>query len=97
MGCYLVANIVIDDRKEYKKNERRIFRHLRKYGGELLCVDDNPETIDGKDIDGRLLIMKFSTKQVAKNWFFDKDYQEMAKKYRYHCSEVKFVSLLENE
>jgi|TARA_B100001094_G_scaffold331202_1_gene398759 uncharacterized protein (DUF1330 family) len=93
MSSYLVGNVIIKDSSEYRKYERRIFRYLKKHNGKLLVYDDNPTSVQG-NIDGRLLIMEFPNKKNALEFWNDKDYIKMSEKYRYHCSEVQFVTII---
>ena len=38
--------------------------------------------------------MEFPNKKDALEFWNDKDYIKMSEKYRYHCSEVQFVTII---
>ena len=79
---YMVANFVIEDPEEYRRYEKGFFPLLRRYGGEFITYDDNPATLEGDRLMGRMVMFRFPSEEAARSWFADADYQALAKHRR---------------
>lgn len=80
---YMLVNLAITDADTYREYEKGFFGFLKKYGGEFITYDDNPITLEG-DVprEGRVIIFKFPSEQVAKDWYADTEYQALSEKRR---------------
>jgi uncharacterized protein (DUF1330 family) len=76
---YAVVNLVVTDAATYRKYEKGFFPLLKKYQGEFVTYDDNPIHLEGHSPrSGRLIIFKFPSEKLAKDWFADTDYQALS-------------------
>ncbi len=79
MSYYFVAQIRITDEIEYQKyldNAEDIFR---KYKGEYLSVDNNPQIVEGCWNYTRTVLIRFNNKNDFDEWYNSKDYQDILK------------------
>jgi uncharacterized protein (DUF1330 family) len=76
---FMIVNLSITDKEEYLKYEKGFFPILKRFGGEFVTYDDNPETFEGsKPLEGRSIIFKFPSEQAARDWYADEDYQALS-------------------
>ena len=79
IAVHMIANLVVHDAEEYRKYEKGFFPILKRFGGEFVTYDDQPETLEGSEpTEGRLIIFKFPSEQAAKDWYNDGDYQALS-------------------
>ncbi|NQV71086.1 MAG: DUF1330 domain-containing protein [Pseudohongiella sp.] len=79
VAVYMIANLVVEDADEYRKYEQGFFPILKRFGGEFITFDDNHETLEGSTpTEGRVIIFKFPSEQVAKQWYKDEEYQALS-------------------
>lgn len=78
LSVFAITNLKIHDPVPYKVYEKGFFPLLKKYGGEFITYDDNPITLEGiNPRSGRMIIFKFPSEEIAKNWYHDPDYQSL--------------------
>jgi uncharacterized protein (DUF1330 family) len=83
IAVYMIVNLAITDKEEYRKYEKGFFPILKRYGGEFVTYDDNPLTFEvASPIAGRSIIFKFPSEQAAKDWYADPDYQALSESRR---------------
>ncbi|NTV47435.1 MAG: DUF1330 domain-containing protein [Chlorobiales bacterium] len=76
---YAIVNLVVTDAATYRKYEKGFFPLLKKYQGEFVTYDDNPIHLEGDSPrPGRMIIFKFPSEKLAKDWFADSDYQALS-------------------
>jgi len=91
---FMVVNLAITDADEYRKYEKGFFGLLKKYGGEFVTFDDKPITLEGDSPrSGRMIIFKFPSEQVAKQWYADPDYQTLSQ-HRRGRTKLEFLTLV---
>jgi len=79
VAVYMIANLVVKDANEYRKYEKGFFPILKKFGGEFVTFDDNHENLEGQSpLEGRVIIFKFPSEELAKQWYLDDDYQTLS-------------------
>ena len=81
---YMVVNLSINDRDEYRVYEKGFFPFLKKYNGTFITYDDSPVCLEGdtpKQFD-RVIIFSFPSELDADNWWADEGYQELSKNRR---------------
>jgi Uncharacterized conserved protein len=79
MSYYFIAQIRIKNEIEYQKyldNAEDIFR---KYKGEYLSVDNNPQIVEGCWNYTRTVLIRFNNKNDFDEWYNSKDYQDILK------------------
>lgn len=77
MSYYFLANIKINDFKEYQKYLNDIDEIFLKYSGTYLAVDDNPLILEGKWEYTRAVIIEFKTKSDFNDWYNSEEYQKI--------------------
>ncbi len=78
-AVYMIVNLTVTDKDEYRKYEKGFFPILKRFGGEFVTYDDKPETFEGVNpIAGRSIIFKFPSEQAAKDWYADAEYQALS-------------------
>ena len=76
---YMIANLVVENPDEYRKYEKGFFPILKRFGGEFVTFDDSHENLEGKSpLEGRVVIFKFPSEKVAKDWYNDEEYQALS-------------------
>ncbi|NKB34576.1 MAG: DUF1330 domain-containing protein [Pseudomonadales bacterium] len=79
IAVYMIANLVVSDADEYRKYEQGFFPILKRFNGEFVKFDDSHENLEGTDpLEGRVIIFKFPSEQVAKDWYNDEEYQALS-------------------
>ena len=92
--AYLIANLVITDASEYRQYEKGFFPILKRFGGEFMTFDDAPLTLEGSaPPEGRLILFKFPSAEVAQAWFDDPEYQALSE-HRRAGTEPKHLTLV---
>jgi uncharacterized protein (DUF1330 family) len=84
----------IHDAETYKKYTDRTPPIVKKYGGKFLTRGEPFTCVEGKNYDGRLVILEFPTQADAEAWFNDPDYQE-AMTFRHAASTMNYLLLQE--
>jgi uncharacterized protein (DUF1330 family) len=76
---YMIANLVVEDADEYRKYEKGFFPILKRFGGEFVTFDDSHENLEGESpLEGRVIVFKFPSEEIAKNWYHDEEYQALS-------------------
>lgn len=91
---YMVVNLSVTDADTYRQYEKGFFGFLKKYDGEFLTFDDNPETLEGESPrSGRMIIFKFPSEQAAKDWYADAEYQALSE-HRRAGTTLEFLTMV---
>ena len=68
MSYYFVANITINDKKEYQKYVDKVDEVFSKFNGKYLAIDDNPILLEGKWNYKRAVLIEFKSKSDFDDW-----------------------------
>lgn len=79
MSVYFVAQIKIQDLREYELYLEKCNEVFSKYHGEYVAVDSNPEVLEGVWKYSRIVLIKFPSRIELKEWYMSKEYQEILK------------------
>jgi len=90
MNYYFIAQIKINNEKEYQKYIEKSDYILKKYNGKYLSVDNNPVILEGKWKYTRIVVIKFNSKSDFDNWYNSNEYQEILK-YRLNASDCDTI------
>ena len=82
MSVYIIAQISIADRDLYKKYQERFLEVFRKFKGQLLAGDENPQVVEGVWEKDKVVLLKFPDKESFEDWAFSSEYREIAKDRR---------------
>jgi len=94
MSVYVLANLVIRDREEYGEYVRAFMPVFRKFQGEVLSVEDSPQTIEGSWRYSRTVLLRLPSEQHLRAWYDSPDYQAIAK-HRWNAADSDVVVLKE--
>ncbi len=93
LPAYLLANFVIHDAETYRLYEKGFFPILKKHGGEFITFDDKVETLEGNDVQGRVVLIKFASADAARAWYEDPEYQAISEHRRAGVN-LNFLSIV---
>jgi len=94
MPAYVVSMMTINDPETYKQYTDRTPLIVKKYGGKFLTRGEDITCVEGKEYEGRMVILEFPDKASVEAWFADPDYQE-AMKFRHAASTMNYLLLQE--
>lgn len=94
MPAFVVSMMTIHDPETYKSYTDRTPPIVKKYGGKFLTRGQPFTCVEGKDYDGRLVILEFPSQAHVEAWFNDPDYQE-AMTFRHAASTMNYLLLQE--
>lgn len=92
MSHYIVAQIDIVDRDEYRKYEAGFLEIFLKYEGKILAGSEEPSVLEGAWPFTRTVIIEFPSKESALAWYQSDEYQALAK-HRFAASTANMVLL----
>lgn len=90
MSYYFVANIKINDEKEYQRYIEKTEEVFKMYKGKYLVVDNTPEVLEGNWDYTRTVIIEFESKTEFENWYNSAEYREILK-YRLNAAECDSI------
>ena len=94
LPVYMVVNLSVTNRDEYRRYEKGFFGILKKYGGTFVTYDDNAETFEGDSPrNGRMIIFRFPSEQAARDWYSDPEYQSLAE-FRRAGTKLEFLTMV---
>jgi len=79
MSYYFIAQIRIKDDIEYQKYIDKAGYIFKKYKGEYLSVDNNPQILEGDWDYTRTVLIRFNNKKDFNGWYNSSDYQNIIK------------------
>lgn len=94
VAVYMIANLVVEDAREYRKYEKGFFPILKRFGGEFVTFDDSHENFEGESpLEGRVIIFKFPSEELAKQWYNDDEYQALSQ-FRRAGTTLKSITMV---
>ena len=94
LPVFMIANLVVEDVDTYRQYEKGFFPILKRYGGEFVTFDDNPQTLEGSaPRPGRIVIFKFPSEETALEWYNDPEYQALSD-HRRAGAPLQFLTLV---
>ena len=94
MPAYVVSMMTVHDPTTYKKYTDRTPAVVKRHGGRFLTRGEAFTCVEGKEYDGRLVILEFPSRTHIEAWFADPDYQE-AMAFRHASSTMNYLLLQE--
>jgi uncharacterized protein (DUF1330 family) len=86
MAYFFLAQIKINDEKEYQKYLDESDRVFSKYKGKYIAVENSPVILEGHWNYNRTVLIEFETKSDFENWYYSEEYQYILK-YRLKAAE----------
>ncbi len=94
MSVYVISMMSVHDPATYRKYTDRTPPIVKKHGGRFLTRGEEIACVEGKDYDGRMVILEFPSKAQAEAWYNDPEYQE-AMKFRQAASTMNYLLVQE--
>jgi len=89
---YLIAQINIHDREQYRQYEAGFMEIFRRFNGKMLAADEAPMTLEGDWSYTRTVLIEFPTDEDALAWYQSEDYQALAK-HRFAASSANLIKI----
>ena len=77
MSVYAVFHVNITDQAKYSEYAKHSPRIIAKWGGRAIVRGGNPEALEGDVLGNRVVIVEFASRQVARDFYHSKDYQDV--------------------
>ena len=92
MSVYIINNMVIRDRDEYRKYERAFLPTFLRFGGEVLSVQDEPKPREGAWPYSRTVLLRMPSEEQARAWYESAEYQAIVT-HRWNSTDSNVVIL----
>lgn len=90
MSYFFIANIRINDNREYLKYLERAGEVFRRFNGKYLAVDGEPDCLEGRWDYTRTVLIRFDSRTDFYAWYNSKEYQEILK-FRLSASDCNSI------
>lgn len=91
---YMVVNLQVSDAATYRVYEKGFFPLLKRYGGQFITFDDQPDTLEGEaPREGRMIIFQFPSEAQARAWYADEEYQALSN-HRRNGTKLEFLTMV---
>ena len=77
MSYYFIAQIRINDEREYQKYIDKSGDVFKKYKETYLSVDNSPTVLEGKWDYTRTVLIEFKSKNDFTDWYHSGEYQDI--------------------
>ena len=78
MAAYFVALGRIHDQERFAKYREGVMLTLEAHHGKVLAAEDPAEVVEGDPPYPRVVLLKFPSKEAARNWHESAEYQAVA-------------------
>jgi len=90
---HFIAQLTIDDADRYRDYEKDFFPILKAHGGKFITYDDDVTLLEGKELGGRTVIIRFESEDACLTWWDSPEYQELAE-HRRASSKTAMISIV---
>lgn len=78
MSAYFIFTQKVTDSDKLNNDYLpKAIKALEPYEPEILVVDQHHEVIEGEIPQTRTVVLRFKSKEVAKAWYYSKEYQDI--------------------
>ena len=93
MKAYMLAFVRVSDLDTFNREYiEKAVPIVKRHEGKTVAVDENPTRIEGSVPEGRVVILEFPSKEAAKGFYNDPDYQSL-KEWRKKVSKSDSIIL----
>jgi uncharacterized protein (DUF1330 family) len=78
MSCYVIAQVKVHDREEYKKYQLAFMAASKPFGVRVLVATDDVEVLEGEWPQVRTIVMEYPSMDRAREWYKSEQYQQIA-------------------
>ena len=79
MTAFILARVEITDWDRYKEYVKETPGVVEKYGGRFIARGGKVETLEGAEEKGRVVLIEFPSFEMAKEFYYSPEYQEVKK------------------
>lgn len=79
MSAFLIARVNVHDSDAYRAYTDRSPAIVHSFGGQFIVRGNPPETVEGTEFCGRLVIVQFPNRAAAHAFYKSPAYQELIK------------------
>jgi uncharacterized protein (DUF1330 family) len=90
MPVYFLAAININDNDAFKRYIEAGFASLQGHTFEIVCVDDDPELLEGAIPGRHMVLMRFNSKEELRRWWDSPGYAK-ARPFRHAAADTPFI------
>jgi len=91
---FMIVNLIITDKNEYRIYEKGFFSLLKKYKGTFVTYDDKHVALEGSSPrEGRMIIFSFPSEKLGREWYADTEYQALSD-HRRAGTEMQFLTMV---
>lgn len=94
MPAYVVVMMNVEDPETYSKYTARTPATIKRHGGKFLTRGEEITCLEGKQYDGRLVLLEFPSKAHVEAWYADPEYEE-AMTFRHASSTMNYLLVQE--
>jgi len=90
MAAYVIVEIEIVDPVGYEEYKKLAGATVEKYGGKYIVRGGKTEVLEGDWKPKRMVVVRFESKQRAKEWLDCEEYHE-PRKMRHRTAKTKMI------
>ena len=72
--AYLVVEVNVKDQEGFNEYAEKATETVAQYGGTFIAMDGDPQTVEGTDPDGNVVIIRFESIPAARKWLASPEY-----------------------
>lgn len=78
MSVYVVAQLSFTNRNAYERYQAGFLDVFRRYGGRLLAADEQPQVIEGRWDQDKIVLLSFPDEATFRRFLDSPEYQAIA-------------------
>lgn len=94
MPAYVVSMMTVHNPELYRRYTDRTPPIVKKYGGRFLTRGERFTCVEGRDYEGRMVILEFPSEADVLAWFADPEYED-ARAFRHASSTMNYLLVQE--
>jgi len=79
MAVYAIAQLTITDRATYDRYQQRFMGVMKRFKGQVLAADENPQVVEGSWDRQKVVLLSFPDEAAFREWAESPEYLEIAK------------------
>ena len=79
MTVYAIAQLTITDRAAYDRYQAKFMGVMRRFKGQVLAADENPQVVEGTWDREKVVLLSFPDEASFWEWAQSPEYEEIAR------------------
>lgn len=75
--AYFIFKVLPHDMQKMRPYQEKVSDTYKLYGGELLVLNNEINTVEGEDLHGMIVILQFPDINKARDWYTSPEYQNI--------------------